>query len=268
VADALQRGVGAVALYLDVIVPAQIEVGEAWHRGEVSVAQEHLATEITLARMEHIRQTLPVAPASGRHAVVAAVEGEQHDVGGRMVADFLSMDGWEVDFLGADTPTLDLVSFVAGRHPDAVLLSVTLEDNLRHAARAVAHLRRLEDPPRILLGGAAIRSRADEAAALGADALTGDAWDAAQTARQLVVLPGEAPSLESLLASVGQRIREFRRARGWSQQQLAAASGLDRTYVNAVEQGKQNVTLGAVLRIASALEVSLGALLHADRQAG
>ena len=42
-----------------------------------------------------------------------------------------------------------------------------------------------------------------------------------------------------------------------TQQDLSNASGLDRTYISALEQGKQNVTFGAVLRIAKALDISL-----------
>ena len=42
-----------------------------------------------------------------------------------------------------------------------------------------------------------------------------------------------------------------------TQQDLATASELDRTYISALEQGKQNVTFGAVLRIAKALNISL-----------
>ena len=42
-----------------------------------------------------------------------------------------------------------------------------------------------------------------------------------------------------------------------TQQDLANASELDRTYISALEQGKQNVTFGAVLRISKALNLEL-----------
>ena len=42
-----------------------------------------------------------------------------------------------------------------------------------------------------------------------------------------------------------------------TQQDLANASERDRTYISAVEQGKQNVTFGSVWRIAKALNLSL-----------
>ena len=46
-----------------------------------------------------------------------------------------------------------------------------------------------------------------------------------------------------------------------NQQELADASGLDRTYISLVEHGKRNLSIGAVLKIANALEVPLGDLL-------
>ena len=50
-------------------------------------------------------------------------------------------------------------------------------------------------------------------------------------------------------------------ARGWTQGQLAAAAELDRTYISGVENGKQNPTLGALMKLARALEVPLERLV-------
>ena len=46
-----------------------------------------------------------------------------------------------------------------------------------------------------------------------------------------------------------------------TQQELANASGLDRTYISLVEHGKQNLSIGAVLKIANALDAPLSDLL-------
>ena len=62
----------------------------------------------------------------GVRAVVTPVEGDQHYLGARMIADFLAMDGWEVDFLGSGTPGKDLAEFVRQRKADLVALSSTL----------------------------------------------------------------------------------------------------------------------------------------------
>src|SRR4051812_16695962 len=95
ISDALQHGVGLANLYMDVFVPAQVAVGDRWHAGEINVAQEHAATQITLAQMQRLRATLPENHLTGPRAVVASVQEELHDLGARVVADFLTMDGWQ-----------------------------------------------------------------------------------------------------------------------------------------------------------------------------
>jgi DNA-binding XRE family transcriptional regulator len=199
-------------------------------------------------------------PARGRRAVVACVEGEHHAVGARMLADFLQMDGWAVDFLGADLPARDLVDFVARRPPDLVALSVTLPALAGALATAVSALRRLAPSPRILAGGAGLGPRAD-AAALGVDAVAADALAGVRAARRLAGAPPSPAAGEGYFERLGRRVQELRAARGLTQQQLARAADLDRTYVSGVERGKQNPTLGALLRLAQALDVPLERLV-------
>ncbi|MYJ12045.1 MAG: helix-turn-helix transcriptional regulator [Gemmatimonadetes bacterium] len=71
----------------------------------------------------------------------------------------------------------------------------------------------------------------------------------------------ERLTLEGQLEALGRRVQELRKARGWSQQKLAAEAGLDRTYLGTVEQGRQNITIGAALRLAEALEKTLPELI-------
>ena len=57
--------------------------------------------------------------------VVTCVGNETHGLGSRMVLDFLEMDGWEVTYLGADTPHSDIISMLKERNARALLVSVT-----------------------------------------------------------------------------------------------------------------------------------------------
>lgn len=68
-------------------------------------------------------------------------------------------------------------------------------------------------------------------------------------------------SLNMLLSVVGRNIVQARKHKGWSQEQLAAASGLHRTYVGGVERGERNLSLKNLARIAAALEVHPSTLL-------
>jgi methanogenic corrinoid protein MtbC1 len=69
VAEAQRRGWSVEQIYLHVLAPAQAEIGARWHARRLSVADEHLATEITLAQMERLRGHLvPSLTPAGRAA--------------------------------------------------------------------------------------------------------------------------------------------------------------------------------------------------------
>lgn len=128
--EGLAAGIAVPVLELDVIRAAQREVGRLWEENRISVAQEHVATAISQLVLAHLYRDLPRAAARGRSVAVACVEGELHDLGARMVADFLEMDGYDVDFLGANVPSESLVAHVRERRPDLVALSATMAHHL------------------------------------------------------------------------------------------------------------------------------------------
>ena len=259
---ALSRGVERTDVYLDVLVPAQTRLGELWQEGMINVAQEHLATSITIDVMDSLRQGMKPRAGLGMRAVVMPVEGDPHWIGARVIADFLAMDGWEVDFLWTGTPAKDLAEYVRRRNIDLVALSATQAEFLPNAGDAASAIReRNGSAAKILLGGRALDGMNLDLRSLRCDAVAGNALQALTEARQLVGLTKERMSLEEQLALMGQRIREARSNLGMTQQALGEASGLDRTYISLVERGKQNLTIGAALKIAHALDVPISVLL-------
>jgi transcriptional regulator with XRE-family HTH domain len=65
-----------------------------------------------------------------------------------------------------------------------------------------------------------------------------------------------------LLASLGHAIRQVREDRQFSQEQISLQSGLDRSYLSSVENGKRNVSIENLQRISGALGVSLTELIQ------
>lgn len=59
---------------------------------------------------------------------------------------------------------------------------------------------------------------------------------------------------QAVLREFGERVRSAREVRGWTQEDLAAEAGLDRTYIGGVERGERNVALLNVNKLAVALE--------------
>jgi methanogenic corrinoid protein MtbC1/DNA-binding XRE family transcriptional regulator len=262
VEEARRRGLSVEQIYLHLLAPALAEVGARWRAQRLSVADEHLASEITLREMERLRERLAPPPGSGPQAVLASVEGEAHAIGLRMFGDFLTINGWTIDYLGANVPADDLAELVARRRPVLVALSVTQTDRLPALTLAASALRKLGSSTPVLAGGAALRGHAGAAATLGVKAIALDARVGVQEARRFAVAARESPGAgEDYFERLGRRVQELRSARGWTQQELADAAGLDRTYISGLEHGKQNPTIGALLRLATALAAPLDRLV-------
>ncbi len=68
---------------------------------------------------------------------------------------------------------------------------------------------------------------------------------------------------EHIRISFGLQVRHIRGSRGWSQEELAARVGLDRTYIGGVERGERNPGLINIVRIARALNVPVKELFIA-----
>jgi len=261
VEKARELGASAEEIYMQIFCPSQIEVGERWHRGDISIADEHRATEITLARMEQLKNLTRPVVKTGYCAVITAVEGEIHFIGAKMFADFLYFEGWDVHFLGANLPLPDLIDFVKKLNPHLVGLSLNAVETVPRTKEAVRLLKELSPTPKIFLGGAMARSHFELLTDIGADGVMRDGNEAIEMVRSLVGIGDPTTALESFLKELGTRIHTLRKARSMSQQQLADAADLDRTYISAVEHGKQNVTIGAIVKLSNALKVPLRQLL-------
>ena len=148
---------------LDVLAPAQREVGRRWEEGSWSVAQEHAATAVTDVTLGLL--ALDAEPAGKGWAVVGCVEGEWHALPARMAAEILPLRGWEVTFLGPSLPS-DELSRVCRRRPDVVGLSCSMPFSLRGAARSVAACRKEGVP--VLTGGSGFGPGGRYASRLGA----------------------------------------------------------------------------------------------------
>ncbi|MDF9839675.1 MULTISPECIES: helix-turn-helix transcriptional regulator [Paenibacillus] len=61
----------------------------------------------------------------------------------------------------------------------------------------------------------------------------------------------------SALKKIGQRIRDLRKQKGLSQEQLAEKAGFHFSYIGGVERAEKNITLVNLLKIADALDVQI-----------
>jgi methanogenic corrinoid protein MtbC1/DNA-binding XRE family transcriptional regulator len=246
-------------IYNHIFIPAQHQIGELWKQGKINIAQEHLATEITFQQMEKVRAAFTPSTRLAYKAVVSSIEGDRHAIGAKMVADLFYINGWQVDFLGANIPKHDLVEFICERRPEIVGLSVTLNKNLIHVTQIIKMIRSLSPNSKILVGGRAITK--DTKDNVDADIIADNAFDGVEKALQNLGTQREQNRLEDYLKMLGRQIQQLRKSKNWSQQKLADIAQLERTYISTVERGKQNLTLGALIKLANALGTPLEELL-------
>src|SRR5262249_31800717 len=104
ITDAAKAGMPVSHNYLCVLWPLLKELGRMWELAEIDVAEEHFATATTGMVMAQLYPYLERKKSNGRTVVAATVEGNQHELGVRMVADFFEMAGWRAVYLGSGVP--------------------------------------------------------------------------------------------------------------------------------------------------------------------
>lgn len=183
----LDGGRNLVDIEMHVIQPALYHIGDKWQANAVSVAQEHMATAIVQSVMTVAMLRAPAAAPRHKRVLLACVEGNNHMVGLRMVADALQLGGWEVQYLGANVPNAALLRQALEWKPDLVGLSVSFAQQMPAAKAAIALLAEQfgSARPAVMIGGLAINRFEPLAGVAGADCSGMDANAAVASANRI-----------------------------------------------------------------------------------
>lgn len=182
----LKRGGQSVERILTgVVLPAMAEVGRLWEANEISVSDEHAATEICRYALQMLTDELPRGQPLGLRAVVGCVPGEQHDVGAMLTAAFLETKGWDVVYLGRSMPERDLLKTVAEERPAVSVFSITLIAHLPASRDLFLGIRQTAPGTKIIAGGHASEV-ASRTLASYVDAVVGGIYETHEAALKLV----------------------------------------------------------------------------------
>jgi DNA-binding transcriptional MerR regulator/methylmalonyl-CoA mutase cobalamin-binding subunit len=133
-----------------VITPAMVEIGERWHRGELSITREHYATAYLLQRLGAILRVVPDG-VTGPVIWIGCAPGEKHEMGALMLCIYLRRAGYQVRYLGQDLAEDDIVAEAAVLKPAMILFSASGLDTAATLSRLCNSLVALE-PPRSIVG--------------------------------------------------------------------------------------------------------------------
>lgn len=189
ITDATANGLAPLEAYEQVLEPVQRELGRMWLAGEIHVGEEHFATATTLQVMAQVyaHAVASMPEGTGKRVLAAAVDGNLHEIGVRMIADVFELEGWSSIYLGASIPAPDLAQSVRDFRVDLIALSVALPLQLGSAKETIAHLRadpELASIP-IILGGGGLLELPDAWRSLGADGFARTAREAVELGRSL-----------------------------------------------------------------------------------
>lgn len=185
--EAIRRGSSVIEIYSEVLQPAMHRIGRLWEEGRITVAQEHMATAVTQFALANLYPLIVQPDVLRGKVVITGVAGEFHQVGSNMVADALEASGWDVQFLGTDTPDRGVLDAIE-QHQAAILgISATMLFNISSVARLVNSVRaKFGGSVRVMLGGGAFRSTPSLYKDLGADACGLDLQSAVKISESLV----------------------------------------------------------------------------------
>lgn len=161
-------------LVAGVLLPYLHTLGERWERGEVSVGQEHFASNLLRGRLLGLARGWDLG--RGPRALLACAPGELHDLPLIAFGLLLRARGMRIAFLGPDTPVDTLAGMAERLEPDVVVVSATMPGLLEPHAAALAAL---AGGHRLAVGGAG--ATVELAAAAGAELLDDNPVVAAAT---------------------------------------------------------------------------------------
>jgi MerR family transcriptional regulator, light-induced transcriptional regulator len=116
----------------EVILPYLHRLGDRWAAGEVSIAQEHFASNLLRGRLLGLAQGW--GQGRGPGAILACVPGEHHELGLLAFGVALRRRGWRITYLGTDSPIEAIADLTRSLVPAVVvLLGMTAEGFLDHA---------------------------------------------------------------------------------------------------------------------------------------
>ncbi len=168
---------------LELFQPTMIEMGTLWHDGVINTTTEHFASSYVHGRLRQL-MGLAASNRGGHGVIVACAPHDQHELGALMLALLLRRSGYQVYYVGANTPVEDLAAMAHAVKPVAVMISASSIDAVHELMNKRAHLQ--DVAPLLLLGGNGFNADPRRAELVGGRYLAANAADAVARFHALV----------------------------------------------------------------------------------
>ena len=99
----------------------------------------------------------------GKKAVITCTPGEYHYIGGRMIANYFELNGWDGLYLGAGIPQEEIIDFITDNYPDLLAVSMSVSFSLQSMQSLVRKVRQYFPDLPIVLGGQGFNWKGNDA---------------------------------------------------------------------------------------------------------
>jgi len=151
----LKKGVSIKIIYEDLFKIALYEIGILWEFNKISVATEHLGSAIIESLLNENYIEIISNIKVNKNVILSCVEKEHHQIGIKMIEDIFEMNGWSTYFLGANTPSSDVLSFSKTIPLDLIAISLSIYFHFPELLNLIEKFREEFPETPILVGGQA-----------------------------------------------------------------------------------------------------------------
>lgn len=163
---------GPLPFLSELAVPFLKEVGQQWEDGDLTISQEHFASEALSDFMGGQWRKLNERNVGGSF-VLTTLPDEQHRVGIQMCALITALVGRRVVYLGKNTPVVDSVSAVSRSTSQALGISISISYPVKDALKWILELRKeLPEKAHLIIGGAGVGNIPEKKIPEGVSAFT------------------------------------------------------------------------------------------------
>jgi methanogenic corrinoid protein MtbC1 len=168
----LHEGHDLIELYEHLLIRSMYEIDTLQDGEKLSIWGEHVRSGIirTIIEVSYPYLLKIKKETTKEKVIVLCPEQEFHELGARIVADYFTISGFDVTFIGANTPKSEFVMAINEINPDYIAISVTNYYNLVHTKRTIETIKREAlVQPRIIVGGQVFEKNRDLVDEVGAD---------------------------------------------------------------------------------------------------
>ena len=137
-----------------ILKPVMYQIGDEWANNKISIATEHVASNVAQTLVKIIMDKVTTF-GSKKKILLCVPVGEEHHLGCDVIETFLTIKGYKIFNMGTSIPSESILHFIEHNKPDLVMVSITLEDNLKAGQRLIKKIKDNFKVP-VIVGGYAL----------------------------------------------------------------------------------------------------------------